>query len=128
MRAYDLALMLALFGAVMGLLDSSAVWAGGNVDTGAAVINQSVFNELNTIEKPTSTGVIGETIAFGWAAVKLLFQVLVRIVFIADIIAGVFGNSTEAIQVAATIQMGIWLTYAIALFQAKTGKSLKGME
>ena len=128
MRAYDLALMLALFGAVMGLLDSSAVWDGGNIDTGAALINQSTFDELNTIEKPTSVGVIGETIAFSWAAVKLLFQVLVRIVFIADIIAGVFGNSTEAIQVAATIQMGIWLTYAIALFQAKTGKSLKGME
>ena len=128
MRAYDLALMLALFGAVMGLLDSSAVWGGGNIDTGAAVINQSAFDELNTIEKPTSVGLIGETIAFSWAAVKLLFQVLVRIVFIADIIAGVFGNSTEAIQVAATIQMGIWLTYAIALFQAKTGKSLKGME
>lgn len=128
MRAYDLALMLALFGAVMGLLDSSAVWDGGNIDTGAALINQSTFDELNTIEKPTSVGVIGETIAFSWAAVKLLFQVLVRIVFIADIIAGVFGNSTEAIQVASMIQMGIWLTYAIALFQAKTGKSLKGME
>ena len=128
MRAYDLALMLALFGAVMGLLDSSAVWDGGNIDTGAALINQSTFDELNTIEEPTAEGFVEESIAFSWAAVKLLFQVLVRIVFIADIIAGVFGNSTEAIQVASMIQMGIWLTYAIALFQAKTGKSLKGME
>lgn len=128
MRAYDLALMLALFGAVMGLLDSSAVWDGGNIDTGAALINQSTFDELNTIEEPTAKGFLEESIAFSWAAVKLLFQVLVRIVFIADIIAGVFGNSTEAIQVASMIQMGIWLTYAIALFQAKTGKSLKGME
>lgn len=128
MRAYDLALMLALFGAVMGLLDSSAVWDGGNIDTGAALINQSTFDELNTIEEPTAKGFLEESIAFSWAAVKLLFQVLVRIVFIADIIAGVFGNSTEAMQVASMIQIGIWLTYAIALFQAKTGKSLKGME
>ena len=128
MRAYDLALMLALFGAVMGLLDSTVIWEGGNVYTGPEVINQTTFGELNTIEKPTSVGAIGESIAFSWAAVKVLFNMIISIVFIAPIISSVFGGTTEAVAVAAIIQVGIWATYAIALFQAKTGKSLKGME
>ena len=128
MRAYDLALMLALFGAVMGLLDSTVIWEGGDIYTGPEVINQTAFDELNTIEKPTSVGVIGETIAFSWAAVKLLFSMLISIVHIAPVISSVFGGTPEAVAVAYIIQIGIWATYAIALFQAKTGKSLKGME
>ena len=128
MRAYDLALMLALFGAVMGLLDSTVIWEGGDIYTGPDVINKTTFDELNTIEKPTSVGVIGETIAFSWAAVKLLFSMLISIVHIAPVISSVFGGTPEAVAVAYIIQIGIWATYAIALFQAKTGKSLKGME
>ena len=128
MRAYDLALMLALFGAVMGLLDSTVIWEGGDIYTGPEVINQTAFDELNTIEKPTSVGVIGETIAFSWATVKLLFSMLISIVHIAPVISSVFGGTPEAVAVAYIIQIGIWATYAIALFQAKTGKSLKGME
>ena len=128
MRAYDLALMLALFGAVMGLLDSTVIWEGGNIYHGPDVINKTTFSELNTIEKPTSVGAIGESIAFSWAAVKVLFSMIISIVHIAPIISSVFGNSTEAVTVAYLIQIGIWATYAIALFQAKTGKSLKGME
>lgn len=128
MRAYDLALFLALLGAVMGLLDSSAVWAGGSIDTGPEVINQSAFDNIKVIEDPSATEIFVDTMTYGWTALLLLFNVLLRIVFIADIISSVFGNSPEAIAVAATVQIGIWLTYATALFQAKTGKSLKGME
>ena len=128
MRAYDLALMLALFGAVMGLLDSTLIWDGGTIYTGPEVINQTTFGDLNTIEKPTSDGAIGESIAFSWAAVKVLFSMIVSIVHIAPIISSVFGGTPEAVAVAYLIQIGIWATYAIALFQAKTGKSLKGME
>ena len=128
MRAYDLALMLALFGAVMGLLDSTIIWEGGDIYHGPDVINQTTFDELNTIEKPTSVGVIGETIAFSWAAVKILFSMIVSIIHIAPIITSVFGGGPEAEKVAYLIQVGIWATYAIALFQGKTGKSLKAME
>ena len=128
MRAYDLALMLALFGAVMGFLDTTLIWDGGTIYHGPDVINKTAFDELNIIEKPTSLGVIEETIAFSWAAVKVLFSMLISIVHIAPVITSVFGGSEDAKNVAYLIQIGIWATYAIALFQAKTGKSLKGME
>ena len=128
MRAYDFALMLALFGAVMGLLDSSAVWDGGAIYNGPEVINQSAFDNIKVIENPSALDTATDLLSSGWTALLLMFNVLLRIVFIADVVSSVFGNTSEAIAVAAVIQLGIWLTYAIALFQAKTGKSLKGME
>lgn len=128
MRAYDLALMLALFGAVMGLLDSSAVWEGGDIYHGPEVINQTIFDKINVIEQPTGLDRAASILGFIWTMTLLIFQVLHSIVHIAPIISDVFGGSSEATTVAYTIQVGIWLTYLIALYQAKTGKSLKGME
>ena len=128
MRAYDLALILALFGAVMGLLDSSAVWSGGSIYNGPEVINQTSFDNIKVIENPSGIDIAIDMMSYGWTALLLLFTALLRIVFIADIIASIFGNTAEAVAVAVIIQFGIWLTYAIAMFQAKTGKSLKGME
>lgn len=128
MRAYDLALMLAIFGAVMGVLDTSAVWSSGSIDTGPAIITQDAFDDIKIIEKPSAVDIMTDMLVYGWTALLLLFNVLIRIVFIADIIANVFGNTAEAMQVAGVVQVGIWITYASALFQGKTGKSLKGME
>ena len=128
MRAYDLALMLALFGAVMGLLDSTVIWEGGSIDTGPEVINQTVFDEIKVIEDPSGIDLGLEILAFSWTAVKILFNMLGSIIYIRPIIASVFGGGPDAVTVASVIQIGIWATYAIALFQAKTGKSLKGME
>lgn len=128
MRAYDLALFLALFGAVMGILDSSAVWTGGTINTGQEVINQTVFSQITPIEDPSAVEILTQTVTYGWTALLLLFNVLMRIVWIQDIIVDIFGGSSEVIAVAYAVQVGIWLTYAVALFQMKTGKSVKGME
>lgn len=128
MRAYDLALFLALFGAVMGILDSSAVWTSGTINTGPEVINQTVFSEITPIEDPSAVEILTQTVTYSWTALLLLFNVLMRIVWIQDIIVDTFGGSSEVITAAYAVQVGIWLTYAVALFQMKTGKSVKGME
>jgi len=57
-----------------------------------------------------------------------LLMVLGRIVFIVDIIANVFGGTSDAWAVAWIIQLGIYLTYAIAIFQAWTKTSIAGMQ
>lgn len=128
MRAYDIALILALFGAVMGILDTSAVWAGGTIDTGPDVINQSVFDDIKVIEDPSDLAIATDMLTYGWTAIIMFFGVLMRIIYIQDIIADGFGGSPEAEMVAWTVQAGILLTYAVALVQLKTGKNIKGME
>ena len=131
MRAYDLALMLALFGAVMGVFDASALFDGANVDTGSAVITKAEFDNIQVVGADgteSDLGIIAKTAKFGFDGTIFLLRVFGRVVFIADIIAGVFGGTSEAWVVAGTVQIGIYLTYAIALFQAFTKTSIRGMQ
>lgn len=128
MRAYDLALMLALFGAIMGMLDYSGIWTGGTVDTGPEIINQSAFEDIKVIENPGAVDIITQTMSAGWTSLLLLFNVLLGIIYIKDIIINLFGGGEAVEMVANGIQMGVWLTYAVALVQMKSGKSVKSME
>ena len=131
MRAYDLALMLALFGAVMGILDSSALFTGSDIDTGGDVITKAEFSDIQVVGADgteSDLGIIAKTAKWGFDGTMFLLRVMGRVVFIADIIAGVFGGTSEAWMVAGTVQVGIYLTYAIAMFQAWTKTSIRGMQ
>jgi len=130
MRAYDLALFLLIFSAVIGLLDASGVFDGGKIDMGGATFDSAEYDSLRDAsgDESIEDGYGEFTLRDAWEATIFLFTILARVGFIADIIAAAFGNSAEAWAVAAIIQAGIWATYGVALFQAKTGRSLKGME
>lgn len=131
MRAYDLALMLALFGAVMGILDSSALFTGSDIDTGGDVITKAEFSDIQVVGADgteSDLGIIAKTAKWAFDGTMFLLRVMGRVVFIADIIAGVFGGTSEAWMVAGTVQIGIYLTYAIAMFQTWTKTSIRGMQ
>lgn len=130
MRAYDLALFLILFSATIGLLDASGEFDGGQIDLGDATYDSTEYDSLRDVSGNESVdGGYGEMgIRDMWEITMFLFTIIARIGFIVDIIAAAFGYSPEAWMVAGIIQVGIWATYGVALFQGKTGKSLKGME
>jgi len=129
MRAYDLAVFLAVFGAVIGVLDASAVWGEGTVETGDEILTSNDFDMLEDIDGTTlSPLVVGADppTTFGtWAilvgAIKGIFNVY-------TIIAEAFGNTDAAKSVASVIQGGIYIIYASAIYQLWSGKQIKGME
>jgi len=131
LRAYDLALMLALFGAVMGILDSSDLFTGSDIDTGGDVITKAELSDIQVVGADgteSDLGIIAKTAKWGFDGTMFLLRVMGRVVFIADIVAGVFGGTSDAWAVAWAVQIGIYMTYAIAMFQAWTKTSIRGMQ
>lgn len=131
MRAYDLALMLAIFAAVLGVLDECVLFTGADISTGPDIITKEEFDDIQTIGADgteSDLGIIAKTAKSAFEGIMFLLRVLGRIVWIVPIIVSVFGGSTEAESIAYIIQVGIWLTYAIAMFQAWSKTSIAGMQ
>lgn len=130
MRAYDLAIFIVLFAAVMGILDDSLQFTGGNVEMGEATFNKADFNDTPEVDN-SGDSILGwgdklYESTFGWLA--FLKTVVGRVFYIQDLIATVFGGSEEAHNIAWVIQAGIYMVYGIGFFQAVSGRNVKGME
>lgn len=131
MRAYDLALMLAIFAAVFGVLDESALFPGAEVSMGPDIITKEEFDDIQVVGADgteSDLGIIAKTAKSAFDGVIFLLRALGRIIWIKPLIVNIFGGSSDAESIAYIVQVGIWLTYAIAMFQAWTKTSIRGMQ
>jgi len=123
--------MLAIFAAVIGVLDESALFTGADITTGPDVITKEEFDDIQVIGADgaeSDIGIITKTAQSAFDGIMFLLRALGRVIWIAPIIINVFGGGADAESVAYIIQVGIWLTYATAMFQAWTKTSIAGMQ
>lgn len=132
MRAWDLVLLMAMFSAMMGLIGNPLagnLTENANISTGPQVITSSEFDGISDVGSAddSTLDIFAMSAKMAWTALILLITVLVRIIFIYDIIVNIFGGGPEAIAVGGLIQLMIWLIYAIGLYQLKSNTSIEGM-
>lgn len=129
MRAYDIAVLVILFSGIMGVLDISGMFDGGQLDFGDTTYDGTDLDNYPVDGDESLEGGWAEKISRDiWNATTFVFNLFKYIGFLSILIIEVFGDSSEAYAVALIVQGGQWAVYAVALFQGKSGKSLKVME
>lgn len=127
MRLFDIAMMLALFGAVMGVMDTTSWFTGGEIPLTATGLTESEIGQMKTVGAAGATdpgGVIAAALA-GWNIVLVMIAAMYRVLWIRDIIIDVFSASLETgspdavavVAIASIIQVGIWMIYGIGILQ-----------
>jgi len=135
MRMYDMMLFFALLGAVSGAIDG--LMANGDswfdsytsTDMTSVVIDTDDRYEMGSLQSNADEGSMGISMSVMmmlWGTIKGVFAfgyVLNDIFYVAD-----ENGSNMFWPVIAIFQAGIWLIYAIGIFQMFTGRVVKGME
>lgn len=138
MRLFDIAMLLALFGATLGVMDSSGWFPGGEIPIAETGLTESEIDKMRDVGG-ADTGDPGGMIASAWAGWTILLVIIsamYRVLWIRDIITSIFGagvavGSADALMVASIasiIQVGIWMIYGIGLFQMLRKTSITHMQ
>ena len=137
MRLYDIAMILALFGVVMGLMDSSDWFHGGDITVAETGVTKDELQKIKGVGENTaeSSGGVLDTVTSGWTVLNVMINAFYRVLWIHDIIVDVFisGASDDLSRmqvkaVAGVVQTGIWMVYGIGLLQLFRKSSIKHME
>jgi len=131
-------MMLALFGAVLGVMDGSGCFPGGEIPINATGLTESEIAQMKDVggaDVGDPGGMIASTWA-EWSIILILISAMYRVLWIRDIIIGVFGaglevGSADALTVASiasVIQVGIWMIYGIGIFQMIRKTSITHMQ
>jgi len=127
-RLFDIALFLALFGAVIGVIDSVSLFPGSEIPIEDSSFSSTDIEKMQSIsgaDSGDSGGLIAMTTA-AWSITMIMISALGKVVWIYDFIINVFSNTTYNIApVAAIIQTGIWLIYGIGILQLLTKSSIQ---
>jgi len=127
MRLFDIAMILALFGAVLGVLDGSGWFPGGEIPINQTGLTESEIGQMKSVEG-SDTGDPGGMVASAWAGwniVLIMIIAMYRVLWIWDIIVDVFAAGLPAgsedtlavMGVAGIIQIGIWMIYGVGILQ-----------
>ncbi|MCD6149740.1 hypothetical protein J7J13_03080 [bacterium] len=127
MRLFDIAMMLALFGAVLGVLDGSGWFPGGEIPINQTGLTESEIGQMKSVGG-SDAGDPGGMVASAWAGwniVLIMITAMYRVLWIWDIIVDVFAAGLPAgsadtlavMGVAGIIQIGIWMIYGVGLLQ-----------
>ena len=138
MRLFDIAMMLALFGAVLGVVDSSGWFSGGEIPIENTGLTPGEINQMKDV-KGTDVADPGGMIASAWAGwniVKIMVSAMYRVLWIWDIIVDVFSaglpmgtpDRAAVVAVASIIQSGIWMIYGVGLLQLIRKTSITHMQ
>lgn len=132
MRMYDIMLFLALFGAVVGALNGIAgdTWFPDYSPPDMETV------EVDTdvrYEKPNMLSSEDEYNAMSsFSAMNLLWGTIKGIFGIGFVLNDIFSIESDGENmlwpIFAIFQVGIWIIYAIGMFQMITGRSVKVME
>jgi hypothetical protein len=137
-RLFDIAILLALFGSVLGVMDSSGWFPGGEISIEETGLTESEIAQMKGVGG-ADTGDPGGMIASAWAGwniILILISALYRVLWIRDIIIGIFGagvatgtpDALMVVSIASVIQVGIWMIYGIGLFQMIRKTSIAHMQ
>jgi len=138
MRLFDLAMLLALFGAVMGVMDGSGWFESGEIPLQDSGLTRDEIDQMKGVSGSTA-GDPGGIFASAWSAwniVTIMVTALYRVLWIWDIIVNVFSSGLPADSsdrsqveaVAGIIQVGVWMVYGGGLLQLLQKTSIKHME
>ena len=137
MRLYDIALFIACFSAVLGVLNDSEYFTASVIPMEDISMTKADFNiaTSDTTTEKDAGGVI-ETYNMIKRTLGVLMTVLLRVGWIYDILMSVFatglnpGSSDYSTvqKISALIQSVIWIIYAIGLYQLWTKSSIRYME
>ena len=127
MRLFDIAMVLALFGAVLGVLDGSGWFPGGEIPINQTGLTENEIGQMQSVGG-SDTGDPGGMIASAWAGwniVLIMITAMYRVLWIWDIIVDVFAAGLPAgsedtlavMGVAGIIQIGIWMIYGVGILQ-----------
>ena len=127
MRLFDIAMILALFGAVLGVVESSGWFPGGEIPINQTGLTESEIGQMQSVGG-SDTGDPGGMIASAWAGwniVLIMITAMYRVLWIWDIIVDVFAAGLPAgsedtlavMGVAGIIQIGIWMIYGVGILQ-----------
>jgi len=131
-------MMLALFGAVLGVIDGSGWFPGGEIPIQETGLTEAEIGQMKTVGG-ADTGDPGGMIASAWAGwniVLIMISAMFRVLWIWDIIVDVFGaglvpgsaDSVAVYGVAGIIQIGIWMVYGVGLLQLIRKTSITHMQ
>ena len=135
MRLFDIALFLALFGAVLGLMDGSGWFSASEIPIEDLSLTSDEIDKIKGVSG-TDTGNIGGMVAMttaAWGVIMILVTAMSRVVWIVPIIIDIFApgaapESAQYLQVAAVaglVQVGIWLIYAVGIAQMLSKSSIQ---
>ena len=127
-------MMLALFGAILGVMDSSGWFPGGEIPIENTGLTGSEIDQMKSVGG-ADTGDPGGMIASAWAGwniIVIMISAMYRVLWVRDIITSIFGaglaaGSADALAVASiasVIQVGIRTIYGIGPFQLLRQTSL----
>ena len=127
MRLFDIAMMLAIFGAVLGVMDGSGWFPGGEIAINQTGLTESEIGQMKDVGR-SDTGDSGGVVASAWAGwniVLIMITAMYRVLWIWDVIVDVFSaglptgsaNWIAVRSVAGIIQIGIWMIYGVGLLQ-----------
>jgi len=127
MRLFDIAMMLAIFGAVLGVMDGSGWFPGGEIPINQTGLTESEIGQMRSVggsDTGDSGGVVASAWA-GWNIVLIMITAMYRVLWVWDIIVDVFSaglpvgsaNWVAVRNVAGIIQIGIWMIYGVGLLQ-----------
>jgi len=127
MRLFDIAMMLAIFGAVLGVMDGSGWFPGGEIAINQTGLTENEIGQMKDVGG-YDTGDPGGVVASAWAGwniVLIMITAMYRVLWIWDIIVDVFSaglptgsaNWIAVRSVAGIIQIGIWMIYGVGLLQ-----------
>lgn len=137
MRLYDIALFIACFSAVLGVLDDSGWFSASVTPMEDIRMTRDDFSDVDSDTNMVSDdGGVIETYNMIKRTLGVLMTVLLRVGWIYDILMSVFASglapSTSAYmtvqKIAALIQSVIWIIYAVGLYQLWTKSSIRYME
>lgn len=131
-------MLLALFGACLGVMDSSGWFPGGEIPIEETGLTEAEIDQMKSVGG-ADTGDPGGMIASAWAGwnvILILITAMYRVLWIRDIITGIFGagvatGTPDALMVASiasVIQVGIWMIYGIGLYQMLRKTSIAHMQ
>ena len=138
MRLFDIAMMLALFGAVLGVIDSSGWFPGGEIpieNTGVTSAEIDQMRDVGGTDAADPGGMI-ESAWAGWNIVKIMVSAMYRVLWIRDIVIDVFAaglpssspDRTAVAGVASILQGAIWMIYGVGLLQLIRKTSITHMQ
>jgi len=119
--------MLAIFGAVLGVMDGSGWFPGGEIAINQTGLTENEIGQMKDVggyDTGDSGGVVASAWA-GWNIVLIMITAMYRVLWIWDIIVDVFSaglptgsaNWIAVRSVAGIIQIGIWMIYGVGLLQ-----------